>query len=49
MLRRIIGYKELENKIQQIWGKRGVLNIVDLGQEYYLVTFTSGGGTMANL
>jgi hypothetical protein len=41
MLGRKIGFKALENRLQQMWARSGVINIVDLGQDYYLVTFTS--------
>lgn len=41
MFGRMIGFKALENRLQQIWDMRGMLSIVDLGQEFYLVTFTS--------
>ncbi|KAI5418987.1 hypothetical protein KIW84_043269 [Lathyrus oleraceus] len=40
MLGRRIDYKTLENILQQRRARRGVLNIVDLGKEYYLVTFS---------
>lgn len=33
-----IGYKLLENQLNQMWAW---MHIVDLGQEFYLVTFTS--------
>lgn len=41
MLGRSIGFKALENRMKLLWAKRGVLNIIDLGQEFYLVTFTN--------
>lgn len=41
MLGRRISYKALENRFQQMWARNIVLNIIDLSQEYYLVTFTS--------
>lgn len=41
MLGRQIGYKALENRLNQMWARNGVLSIVDLGQDYYLVTFTN--------
>ncbi|KAI5404273.1 hypothetical protein KIW84_051431 [Lathyrus oleraceus] len=40
MLGRSIRFRALENKLQLLWAKRGVLNIIDLGQEFHLVTFT---------
>lgn len=41
MLGRHIGYKALENRLHQMWDMRGIINIVDLGQDFFLVTFTS--------
>ncbi|GAU44437.1 hypothetical protein TSUD_129310 [Trifolium subterraneum] len=41
MLGRRIGYKALENRLKQMWVKAGVINIVYLGNDYFLVTFTS--------
>jgi hypothetical protein len=41
MLGRKIGYKALENRLKQMWVRSGVINIVDLGNDYFLVTFTS--------
>lgn len=41
MLERRICYKYLENRLQEMWAMRGILNIVDLGQEYYFVMFMS--------
>lgn len=41
MLKRSIGYRALENRLQVMWAKWGFLNIIDLGQEFYLVTFTN--------
>lgn len=41
MMGKRTGYKALESQLSQLWAKRGVLNIVDLGKEYYLVTFTN--------
>ncbi|XP_058762592.1 uncharacterized protein LOC131635973 [Vicia villosa] len=40
LLGRRIGYKALENRLKQMWVKKGIINIIDLGHEYYLVTFT---------
>lgn len=41
MLGKRIGYKALENRLNQIWARNENLNIVDLGQEYYMVSFPS--------
>lgn len=40
MLGKRIGYKALEAKLQQLWARKGIINIVDLGQDFFLVTFT---------
>lgn len=41
MLGRQIGFRALERRLQLIWAKRGVLNIINHGQDFYLVTFTN--------
>ncbi|MCH86877.1 hypothetical protein A2U01_0007737, partial [Trifolium medium] len=41
LLGRKIGYKALENRLKQLWVRRGVIQIVDLSHDFYLVTFTS--------
>jgi hypothetical protein len=41
LLGRKIGYKALENQLKQMWVRRGVIQIVDLSHDFYLVTFTS--------
>ena len=41
MLGKRIGFKALENRLNQLRVKRGTLNIIDLGQEYYLITFSN--------
>jgi hypothetical protein len=41
MLGRSIGYKALETRLKQMWVRNGVLNIVDLSNDYYLVTFSN--------
>lgn len=41
LLGRKIGYKALESRLQQMWVQKGVINIVDIGNEYFLVTFSS--------
>lgn len=40
MLGKRIGYKALEAKLQQLWARKGIINIMDLGQDFFLVTFT---------
>jgi hypothetical protein len=40
LLGRRIGYKALETRLKQMWVKKGVINIIDLSNDYYLVTFT---------
>lgn len=41
LLGRKIGFKALETRLRQMWVKRGVLNLIDLGNEWFLVTFSS--------
>jgi hypothetical protein len=38
---RRIGYKALETRLQQIWVRKGVISIIDLGGDYFLVYFTN--------
>ncbi|MCI22775.1 hypothetical protein A2U01_0043951, partial [Trifolium medium] len=33
---RRIGYKALENRLKQMWVRKGVISIIDLGKEYFL-------------
>ncbi|KAK2456904.1 hypothetical protein QL285_004229 [Trifolium repens] len=40
LLGRRIGYKALETRLKQMWVKKGIIHIIDLGNEYYLVTFS---------
>jgi hypothetical protein len=40
LLGRRIGYKALETRLKQMWVKKGIINIIDLGNDYYLVTFS---------
>jgi hypothetical protein len=40
LLGRRIGYKALETRLKQMWVRKGVINIIDLGNDYYLVAFT---------
>ncbi|KAK7250703.1 hypothetical protein RIF29_33302 [Crotalaria pallida] len=41
MLGRKIGYKALENRLKQLWVRRGVIDIIDLGYDYFLVKFSN--------
>ncbi|WJX16517.1 hypothetical protein P8452_06530 [Trifolium repens] len=38
---RRIGYKALENRLKQMWVRKGVISIIDLGKEYFLVYFSN--------
>lgn len=40
LLGRKIRFKALETRLRQMWVKRGVLNLIDLGNEYFLVVFS---------
>ncbi|XP_058783386.1 uncharacterized protein LOC131658066 [Vicia villosa] len=40
LLGRKIGYKALENRLKQMWVRKGIIRIIDLGYDYYLVCFT---------
>ncbi|CAJ2657275.1 unnamed protein product [Trifolium pratense] len=40
LLGRRIGYKALETRLKQMWVRKGVISIIDLGNDYYLVAFT---------
>ncbi|XP_058726109.1 uncharacterized protein LOC131597426 [Vicia villosa] len=40
LLGRKIGYKALETRLKQMWVKKGVINIIDLSNDYNLVTFS---------
>lgn len=41
LLGRRIGYKALENRLNQMWVEKGVMNIIDLGGEFFLVYLSS--------
>ncbi|XP_058768963.1 uncharacterized protein LOC131642759 [Vicia villosa] len=41
LLGRRIGYKALENRLNQMWVRKGVINIIDLSNNYYLVAFSN--------
>ncbi|PNY15775.1 hypothetical protein L195_g012478 [Trifolium pratense] len=41
LLGRKIGYKALETRLKQMWVRNGIINIVDVGNDFFLVTFTS--------
>lgn len=34
-----IGYKALETRLNHIWVQRGVISIIDLSNDYYLMDF----------
>ncbi|XP_058733622.1 uncharacterized protein LOC131605262 [Vicia villosa] len=40
LLGKRIGYKALENRLNQMWVRRGVISIIDLSNDYYLVAFS---------
>lgn len=40
MIGRMIGFKALKNKLQQMWESTWVISILDMGFEYHLGTFT---------
>ncbi|KAK2378394.1 zinc ion binding / nucleic acid binding protein [Trifolium repens] len=40
LLGRRIGYKALETRLKQMWVRSGIINIIDLGNDYYLVAFS---------
>lgn len=35
-----IGYKALAKRLKQMWVRKGVINIIDLSNDYYLVVFS---------
>ncbi|XP_058759420.1 uncharacterized protein LOC131632707 [Vicia villosa] len=39
LLGRRIGYRALETRLKQMWVRKGVINIIDLSNDYYLVVF----------
>ncbi|KAI9085733.1 hypothetical protein K1719_032339 [Acacia pycnantha] len=41
LLGRSIGYKALENRLQTIWGKKGVITLINIGHRYYIVKLTN--------
>ncbi|XP_058776020.1 uncharacterized protein LOC131650323 [Vicia villosa] len=41
MLGKRIGYKALENRLNQMWARHENLSIVDLGNDYFTVSFSS--------
>ncbi|XP_058725763.1 uncharacterized protein LOC131597062 [Vicia villosa] len=40
LLGRRIGYKALENRLNQMWVRKGVISIIDLSNDYFLVAFS---------
>lgn len=41
LLGRRIGYHALETRLKQMWVQNGVVSIIDLSNDYYLVVFTN--------
>jgi hypothetical protein len=41
LMGRKIGYKALETRLKQIWVRKGVISIIDLGKDNFLVYFTN--------
>lgn len=41
LLGRKIDFKVLENRLKQMWVNKGIIQIIDLGEEYFLVTISS--------
>lgn len=41
LLGRKIGFRALENRLNQLWVSNGDISIIDLGNDFFLVTFTS--------
>lgn len=41
LLGRRIGYQALETRLKQMWVQNGVISIIDLSNDYYLVVFTN--------
>lgn len=41
LLGRKIGYKALETRLKQLWVRHGIINVIDLGNDYFLVDFSS--------
>lgn len=44
-----IGFKALKNRLNQMWAMNEILNIFDLVQEYYMVSFISEEGQYTTL
>ncbi|KAK4258414.1 hypothetical protein QN277_007869 [Acacia crassicarpa] len=41
LLGRNIGFRTLENRLQTMWAKRGVLTLINVGHGYHIVKFTN--------
>jgi hypothetical protein len=41
LMGRRVGYKALETRLKQMWVRKGVITIIDLNHDYFLVNFTS--------
>lgn len=42
LLGRKIGFKVLETRLQQLWVRKGIISLIDLGNEFFLVNFSHG-------
>lgn len=40
LLGKRIGYKALDNRLNQMWVRKGIISIIDLSNDYYLVAFS---------
>ncbi|XP_057746093.1 uncharacterized protein LOC130965342 [Arachis stenosperma] len=41
LLGRKVGYAAMKRRLETMWGRKGCIDVIDLGQEYYLVKFYS--------
>lgn len=41
LLGKQVGFKILEHRLQQLWARMGVINLIDLGNEFFMVNFIS--------
>lgn len=49
LLGRIISYRALETHLKHMWVKKGAISIIDLSNDYYLVSCTHDDGKNADL
>lgn len=42
LLGRKIGFKVFETRLQQLWVRKGIISLIDLGNEFFLVNFSHG-------